>query len=170
MKAEKAKQQDNNESTVEKCQIGKPIQIENIKPIESIIEEEFKVAIEGVIFDINLKELKSGRHIVELKVTDYTDSLVLKCLQEKNKDDLDHFKALSVGKWVRAQGRIEEDTFVRDLVMMMSDIEEIKKTPKQDKAEDKRVEFHLHTSMSQMDGIPNISAYVEQAAKWGTKL
>ena len=48
MKAEKAKQQDNNESTVEKCQIGKPIQIENIKPIESIIEEEFKVAIEGL--------------------------------------------------------------------------------------------------------------------------
>ncbi|PDB42059.1 PHP domain-containing protein, partial [Listeria monocytogenes] len=120
-----------------------------------------------VIFDINLKELKSGRHIVELKVTDYTDSLVLKMFTRKNKDDLDHFKALSVGKWVRAQGRIEEDTFVRDLVMMMSDIEEIKKTPKQDKAEDKRVEFHLHTSMSQMDGIPNISAYVEQAAKWG---
>ncbi|MDR4211131.1 PHP domain-containing protein, partial [Bacillus thuringiensis] len=105
--------------------------------------------------------------IVELKVTDYTDSLVLKMFTRKNKDDLDHFKALSVGKWVRAQGRIEEDTFVRDLVMMMSDIEEIKKTPKQDKAEDKRVEFHLHTSMSQMDGIPNISAYVEQAAKWG---
>ncbi|MGU3218898.1 hypothetical protein ACVXZ0_14880 [Staphylococcus aureus] len=76
MKAEKAKQQDNNESAVDKCQIGKPIQIENIKPIESIIEEEFKVAIEGVIFDINLKELKSGRHIVEIKVTDYTDSLV----------------------------------------------------------------------------------------------
>ena len=38
MKAEKAKQQDNNESAVDKCQIGKPIQIENIKPIESIIE------------------------------------------------------------------------------------------------------------------------------------
>ena len=169
IKAEKAKQQDNNESNVDKCQIGKPIQIDNIKPIESIIEEEFKVAIEGVIFDINLKELKSGRHIVELKVTDYTDSLVLKMFTRKNKDDLDHFKALSVGKWVRAQGRIEEDTFVRDLVMMMTDIEEIKKTPKQDKAEEKRVEFHLHTSMSQMDGIPNISAYINQAAKWGHK-
>ncbi|PAK71409.1 hypothetical protein, partial [Lentilactobacillus parakefiri] len=74
-------------------------------------------------------------------------------------DDLDHFKALSVGKWVRAQGRIEEDSFVRDLVMMMSDIEEIKKTPKRDKADEKRVEFHLHTAMSQMDGIPNISSY-----------
>ena len=169
MRAEKAKQQDNNESTVAKCQIGKPIQVENVKPIESIIEEEFKVAVEGVIFDINLKELKSGRHIVELKVTDYTDSLVLKMFTRKNKDDLAHFKALSVGKWVRAQGRIEEDTFVRDLVMMMSDIEEIKKAVKQDKADEKRVEFHLHSSMSQMDGIPNISAYVEQAAKWGHK-
>ena len=52
--------------------------------------------------------------------------------------------------------------------MMMTDIEEIKKTPKQDK-EEKRVEFHLHTSMSQMDGIPNISAYVNQGAKWGHK-
>lgn len=167
MKAEKAKQQDNNDSTVEKCQIGKPIQVDHLRSIESIVEEEFKVAIEGVIFDINLNELKSGRHIVELKVTDYTDSLVLKMFTRKNKDDLNHFKALSVGKWVRAQGRIEEDTFVRDLVMMMSDIEEIKKTPKQDKAENKRVEFHLHTAMSQMDGIPNISSYVEQAAKWG---
>ena len=66
----------------------------------------------------------------------------------------------------RAQGRIEEDSFVRDLVMMMSDIE-IKKTPKRDKADEKRVEFHLHTAMSQMDGIPNISSYVEQAAEWG---
>ncbi|AUJ51816.1 PolC-type DNA polymerase III [Staphylococcus hominis subsp. hominis] len=169
IKAEKAKQQDNNGSSVEKCQIGKPIHVENIKPIETIIEEEFKVAIEGVIFDINIKELKSGRHIVELKVTDYTDSLVLKMFTRKNKDDLNQFKALSVGKWVRAQGRIEEDTFVRDLVMMMSDIEEIKKTPKQDKAEEKRVEFHLHSSMSQMDGIPNISAYVNQAAAWGHK-
>ncbi|MEJ7535409.1 PolC-type DNA polymerase III [Staphylococcus hominis] len=169
IKAEKAKQQDNNGSSVEKCQIGKPIHVENIKLIETIIEEEFKVAIEGVIFDINIKELKSGRHIVELKVTDYTDSLVLKMFTRKNKDDLNHFKALSVGKWVRAQGRIEEDTFVRDLVMMMSDIEEIKKTPKQDKAEEKRVEFHLHSSMSQMDGIPNISAYVNQAAAWGHK-
>ncbi|MEI4772546.1 PolC-type DNA polymerase III [Staphylococcus carnosus] len=167
MKAEKAKQQDNNENTVAKCQIGKPIQVDNVRPIESIIEEEFKVAIEGVIFDMNIKELKSGRHIVELKVTDYTDSLVLKMFTRKNKDDLEHFKALSVGKWVRAQGRIEEDTFVRDLVMMMSDIEEIKKTPKQDKADDKRVELHLHTAMSQMDGINNIGDYVAQAAKWG---
>ena len=41
------------------------------------------------------------------------------------------------------------------------------KSDKKDKAEEKRVEFHLHTAMSQMDGIPNIGAYVKQAADWG---
>lgn len=164
---EARQKQEESGTTVDKCKIGKPIQVENVRPIESIIEEEFKVAIEGVIFDINIKELKSGRHIVELKVTDYTDSLVLKMFTRKNKDDLDHFKALSEGKWIRAQGRIEEDMFIRDLVMMMSDIEEIKRSPKQDKAEEKRVEFHLHTSMSQMDGVSHIGEYVAQAAKWG---
>ncbi|MGL6145457.1 MAG: PolC-type DNA polymerase III N-terminal domain-containing protein [Macrococcoides caseolyticum] len=39
---------------VTRCQIGKPIQIENVKRIESIIEEEYKVALEGVVFDIDI--------------------------------------------------------------------------------------------------------------------
>ncbi|MCE4956743.1 PolC-type DNA polymerase III [Macrococcoides caseolyticum] len=151
------------------CSIGKKIQVEAIKPIESIIEEEFKVAIEGVIFDIEIKALKSGRHIVQLKITDYTDSLILKMFTRKGKNDLDHLSSLKVGDWVRAQGRIEQDTFIRDLVMMISDIEKIKKAEKQDKSENKRVEFHLHTAMSQMDGITHISRYVDQAAKWGHK-
>ncbi|MGV2874353.1 PolC-type DNA polymerase III [Macrococcus capreoli] len=151
------------------CAIGKKIQVETIKPIETIIEEEFKVAIEGVIFDIEIKALKSGRHIVQLKITDYTDSLILKMFTRKGKNDLDHLSSLKVGDWVRAQGRIEQDTFIRDLVMMISDIEKIKKAEKQDKSENKRVEFHLHTAMSQMDGITHIGRYVEQAAKWGHK-
>ncbi|WP_414051321.1 PolC-type DNA polymerase III [Macrococcus animalis] len=151
------------------CSIGKKIQVESIKPIDSIIEEEFKVALEGVIFDIEIKALKSGRHIVQLKITDYTDSLILKMFTRKGKNDLDHLSSLKVGDWVRAQGRIEQDTFIRDLVMMMSDIEKINKSAKQDKSENKRVEFHLHTAMSQMDGITHISRYVDQAAKWGHK-
>ncbi|WZE71914.1 PolC-type DNA polymerase III [Macrococcus psychrotolerans] len=154
---------------VTRCQIGKPIQIENVKRIESIIEEEYKVALEGVVFDIDIKALKSGRHIVQLKITDYTDSLIVKMFTRKGKNDLEHFESLKIGDWVRVQGRIEMDTFVRDLVMMMDDIEAIKKPEKQDKAQDKRVEFHLHSAMSQMDGITHIGKYVAQAAKWGHK-
>ena len=46
----------------------------------------------------------------------------------KGKDDLEHFKALKVGTWVRTQGRIEQDQFIRDLVMMMRDIMKLKST------------------------------------------
>ncbi|WP_414739351.1 PolC-type DNA polymerase III [Macrococcoides canis] len=167
---EREKQRKEDDSPeVTRCQIGKPIQIENVKRIESIIEEEYKVALEGVVFDIEIKALKSGRHIVQLKITDYTDSLIVKMFTRKGKNDLEHFESLKTGDWVRVQGRIEMDTFVRDLVMMMDDIEAIKKPEKQDKAQDKRVEFHLHSAMSQMDGITHIGKYVAQAAKWGHK-
>ena len=43
MKAEKAKQQDNNESAVDKCQIGKPIQIENIKQLNLLLRKSIKL-------------------------------------------------------------------------------------------------------------------------------
>lgn len=154
---------------VSSCHIGKEIQVESLRPIESIIEEEYKVAVEGVIFDVEIKELKSKRHILQVKITDYTDSLIIKMFTRPGKDFLEHFKALKPGKWIRCQGKIEQDTFIRDLVMMANDIHEIKKQEKQDTAEEKRVEFHLHTAMSQMDGVSHISKYVDQAAKWGHK-
>ncbi|TDL97761.1 PolC-type DNA polymerase III [Macrococcus brunensis] len=170
--AEMQKQRAEEDSDeVTEASIGKDINIESIRPISSIIEEEYKVAIEGVIFDAEIKELKSGRYILQLKITDYTDSLTLKMFSRnrQTKNDLEHFKALTPGKWVRAQGKIEEDTFIRDLVMMINDIHEIKRSPRKDKSEEKRVEFHLHSSMSQMDGITHIGKYVAQAAQWGHK-
>ena len=36
-----------------------------------------------------------------------------------------------------------------------------------DKAKDKRIEFHVHTKMSNMDGIGEVTEYVETAMKWG---
>lgn len=73
--------------------------------------------------------------------------------------------------WVRAQGSIQNDTFVRDLVMIANDINEISKQGRQDKAPEgeKRVELHMHTPMSQMDAVTPTSALVAQAAKWGHK-
>ena len=71
--------------------------------------------------------------------------------------------------WVKARGSVQNDTFVRDLVMIANDINEITGPSRKDKAPEgeKRVELHLHTPMSQMDAVTPVSKLVAQAGKWG---
>lgn len=71
--------------------------------------------------------------------------------------------------WVKVRGSVQNDTFVRDLVVMAQDINEVYKESRKDTAPEgeKRVELHLHTPMSQMDAVTPIDQLVGQAAKWG---
>lgn len=73
--------------------------------------------------------------------------------------------------WLRARGSIQNDTFVRDLVMIGNDLNEIKPVERKDtaKEDEKRVELHLHTPMSQMDAVSSVATLVGQAKKWGHK-
>ena len=72
---------------------------------------------------------------------------------------------------LKVRGSIQEDTFVRDLVMNAQDIIEVKHAPRKDYAPDdeKRVELHVHSNMSTMDATNSISDLVAQAGKWGHK-
>ena len=69
------------------------------------------------------------------------------------------------------RGSVQEDTYMRDLTINAYDIMEVHHEERQDTApeDQKRVELHLHTNMSQMDATNSISDYVVQAAKWGQK-
>ena len=62
---------------------------------------------------------------------------------------------LKKGSWVRARGGIQNDTFVRDLIMMAQSIMEVSPIIRRDKAPEdrKRIELHAHTTMSQMDAV-----------------
>src|SRR5699024_7233395 len=73
------------------------------------------------------------------------------------------------GMWAKVRGSIQHDTYVRDLVMIANDLEQVPSVERQDKAEkgNKRVELHLHTPMSQMDAVTATSDLVEAASKWG---
>lgn len=153
-----------------KLQIGYDLK-EQAVPLQEIQDEEKKITVQGTIFGLDRKELRNGNTLFIFNLTDFTDSLQMK-LFAKNKEDLKIMNQLANGKWVKARGKVEMDRFmpVPELVMIPSDLCEISAPPsRKDNAEEKRVEFHLHTTMSTMDAVTPIGDYVKTAAKWGHK-
>lgn len=141
---------------------------EPITPMVNIIEEERRVTFEGFVFDAEVRELRTKRKLLTIKVTDYTSSFIVKKFSNGEKDE-QIFEALTKGKWLKIRGSIQEDTFQRDLVMIAQDIAEVKHDPRKDyaPADEKRVELHMHSNMSTMDATNSVSDLVAQAGKWG---
>lgn len=142
----------------------------DFRKLEDIVDEERRVAIEGYVFFAETKELRSGRTLLTFKITDYTSSIMVKMFS-RDKEDAALYQRVAKGMWLKVRGSIQNDTFVRDLVMIGNDINEIKPKGRIDSAPEgeKRVELHLHSPMSQMDAVTPVSALVAQAAKWGHK-
>lgn len=143
---------------------------DTFRRMEEIIDEERRITVEGYVFFAETKELRSGRTLLTFKITDYTSSILVKMFS-RDKEDAVILNQVKKGMWIRARGSIQNDTFVRDLVMIANDINEIKPKRREDKAPEgeKRVELHLHTPMSQMDAVTSVSELVSQAKKWGHK-
>ncbi|KRK34175.1 DNA polymerase III PolC [Loigolactobacillus bifermentans DSM 20003] len=149
--------------------IGRPINASNQQQrMVEINEEENNLVLEGYVFDAEIRVLRSKRQLLIFKFTDYTSSFTVKKFS-RNDEEAALFAAVKKGIWVRVKGSIQEDSFMHDLVLNARDIQEIQHATRQDQApaEHKRVEFHLHSNMSQMDATNSISDYVAQAAKWG---
>ncbi|AYC29277.1 PolC-type DNA polymerase III [Paenisporosarcina cavernae] len=166
-KRDMAKQ--SNESNVSgPFQLGIPIKADDsMMDIKAIQDEERRITIEGLVFDVEVKELRSGRSLLTAKITDYTDSILVKMFS-RDKEDAEMMKSLKKGTWIRVRGSVQNDTFVRDLIVMAQDMMEINVDARLDTSPDeKRIELHTHTPMSTMDAVSSVDALVGQAARWG---
>lgn len=148
-------------------QIGKPQTFDGVRPLENIFDEEYSVKIEGHIFSKEVRDLRSGRKILQLKLTDYTDSIMAKMFSRHGKNDDEVFEVLEEGDWVIIEGRVEYDEFTKDMVLNIRNLTAVNKKPKRDNADKKRVELHLHSTMSQMDGMTSITEYIKRAKQYG---
>ena len=60
------------------------------------------------------------------------------------------------------------DDFLSDIVFMPSLVKKVDPpAPRMDDAPQKRVELHLHTNFSEMDGVCDIAEYIKTADAWG---
>ena len=142
---------------------GKP------KPIKECLPEDGEVVVWGDVFSLETRESKDGRYsIINFNITDYTSSYPVKVFGEKKKCE-DLVENLKDGKTVLVRGAINMDTYMHTYLITARAVTEIEKIEKQDNAPEKRVELHLHTNMSAMDGMTSAKELVSRAIAWGHK-
>ncbi len=122
--------------------------------------------MEGEIFRIEERKIKSGKKLITFLFADKTTSLCGKFFMSEEKW-LSLKDVLQEGTVVLVRGNVEWDSFSNSLVLMAKDMEKGELEQREDNAPVKRVELHAHTKMSSMDGLNEITNLVKQAERWG---
>ena len=141
-----------------------------ITPMIEVNTEENRLVFEGVVFDVEHKVTRTGRVLINFKMTDYTSSFSMQ-KWVRNEEEAQKFDIIKKNSWLRVRGNVEVNNFTRDLTMNVQDVQEVVHYESKDLMPEgeRRVEFHAHTNMSTMDALPEVEEIVGTAAKWGHK-
>lgn len=152
--------------------LGKNINI--TAPITKVIDltaEDGTISLDGEIIFMEDRTLKSGKTLLSFDLYDGTSTLTCKAFLEKDKAK-NIINRLGKAKGIKIEGNAQMDSFSNELTVMVNTIVEsegVKKEIRQDKAEVKRVELHMHTKMSQMDAVSSATDLINRAKQWGMK-
>lgn len=145
---------------------GKAIH-EKPKNIADVSTEDGYITVWGDVLKTEVRETKRGTSkIFDFDISDYTSSITVKMFDDKRVIDPLVEKINEAGTLV-ISGGYQFDTFSNQYVLRPYAIASIKKAEKTDDEPEKRIELHMHTSLSEMDAISSPTALVKQAIKWG---
>ena len=152
--------------------LGRSLNIkETLVKVEDISVDSGKLSLEGEIINMDSRELKSGKFLVMFDLYDGTSTITCKSfvIPEKIKEIT---KRLKNAKGIKIEGTAQFDPFSKELGVIVNTIIETpgrKKDKRMDNASEKRVELHMHTKMSQMDGMTSAKDLIKRAMSWGMK-
>ncbi len=139
-------------------------------PMDTLELDMGSVIVEGKVFAVEHRELKKrNAWVISFDMTDNLGSVRINRFMEAGeaKPILD---AVKVGKVLRVRGRLEINRYDSELVLRPDAIMPGKMESRSDVCEaGRRVELHLHTSMSNMDALTAADAAIRRAAAWGHK-
>ena len=146
---------------------GKPFQGKPIPMSEVDLNQGF-VIVEGKVFHVEHKELKKNNAwVINFDMTDYTGSVRVNRYMDNN-EAKPILEAIREGSVIQVKGKPTENRYDNEMVLKPFGIMPGSMPKRQDTAtEGKRVELHLHTTMSNMDALTNTAEAVKQAAAWG---
>jgi len=126
------------------------------------------IIVEGKAFAVDHKELpKRNAVVIKFDMTDNTSSVRVSRFMEK-KEAEPILQNVSVGTVVKVMGKLMIDNYTNEMVLKPNAIMPGTMPKRKDTAVgEKRVELHLHTSMSNMDALTSTKAAIKQAAAWG---
>jgi DNA polymerase-3 subunit alpha (Gram-positive type) len=140
-----------------------PINTEHV-PIASIDVEQNDVVIAGEVVAVDKRTLRTGRILVTFDVWDHTDTITCKLFLELDEE----VPPITVGEWLKVKGNVQFQSYEQELALTVQQFNRIPPPPPvEDQAPQKRVELHLHTKMSGLDGVTDVEEVVRQAALWG---
>ena len=123
-----------------------------------------KVTVWGDVFFTEQKGSKMK--IYSVSFTDYTGSISLK-IRMNMADDGSVWEDLQNGDTLVVRGECTFDRYDKDYVIYPYDVLKVERKTREDTAEKKRVELHLHTKQSSMDGFCDPGGIVRFAHKMG---
>ena len=126
-----------------------------------------KVTVWGDVFELESKEIKGERTVFTFTITYYTGSLLIKVFEKNDKISASGLDTVKKGTSIVVNGRIDFDNFAKDITIMADSVITAKRVMRKDNAEVKRVELHMHTSMSLMDAVTPAELLVKRAHDWG---
>ena len=151
------------------------IRTELIKIADIPMDEnaELKVCVDAEILagSIDSRDIKNEKVILMFNLFDGTSTIACKAFLDKEKSKAVKSR-ISSAKGLRIEGVAKYSPYSKEVEIMANTIIEstgIKKEQRMDNAEEKRVELHMHTQMSQMDAITPCSDLIKRAIKWGWK-
>ena len=123
--------------------------------------------VKGEIFSMEDMTLKSGKILRTIRITDGESSLTSKIFLDED-DKLD----IREGMLLKLSGKLQLDTYTgNEKTLMINSINILEKenTKKEDTAEEKMVELHAHTKMSEMVGVTDVEDLIKRAKEYGHK-
>lgn len=136
-----------------------PIDLDNVPTVEGSI-----LVVKGQVF---FKDYNEKSNISTIFITDKKDSIVVKHFFDKG--EILH-KNIKVGDHIIAEGSLFYDNFMNDFAIKPFNLKKIKpELSVKDESEEKRVELHCHSNLSQMDGIMEVKDIIKRVKEWGQK-
>ncbi len=174
----KQAKQESKPQTPTSCNFGNIPSNMEVEPIIDIIEDpmpETKCLVCAEIIKIEIIEAisKRGNPFTKLDLLLHDDSGNIKCSTFLNDRTKANAKLLKKGMVVNIAGTASANKFtqnqkaIQDVIGLELVLQKKETITRVDQEDDKRVELHLHTNMSMLNGVSSISDYVAMAKSFG---